>query len=268
VIDIHSHVLPDIPGDDGVETYEEAVDLIRQGYEQGLSGIVATPHVRGEMGADYEAELLLKQSQLQAKLAEIGIDVTVYLGAEIFCDPEALEAVKHQTFTLNGTGKYALVEFPMTSIPSGADELLFQIQLQGVTPIIAHPERNGSIQENPNVLYHFVRRGILSQLTAASLLGFGGPLVQRLSKKLLRHNLVHVIASDAHHPQKRPLILADAKGIAADVLEDEQDADDLFVRNPKLIIEGKFVPTYEPEPIRNSLKEVVKDTFDLIFSRK
>lgn len=266
MIDIHTHVLPGVTNDDGVSSYEEALELIQQGYANGLTAIVATPHVQGYIPDGYEEELKTKQGILQQLLDDAGINVRVCIGAEILCDPVATSLVKERFLTLNETGKYVLVEFPMMAIPSGADELLFQIQLQGVTPIIAHPERNGTIQQNPNRLYEFVSRGILAQLTAGSLIGYAGTQVKYLSKKLLQHNLIHIIASDAHHPRRRPLILAEAKATVADILG-EEDAQKLFVTHPQAVIDGHSFRANDPERISTSVTAVLKDAVHLIFNR-
>lgn len=261
MIDIHSHVLPMVTNDDGVETYEEAIALVEKGYEEGLTGIIATPHVQSIVPPEYESELKEKQENLQQLLIKKGIAVKVYIGSEIYCDPAAVDVVKKKYLSLNETGKYVLVEFPMNSIPEGSDEVLFQIQLQGLTPIIAHPERNMTIIQKPNRLYELVQRGMYAQLTASSLLGRSGSKVQKLSKQLLIHRLVHFVASDAHHPRSRPLVLAEALPVVEELIG-EHEAHDLFVTNPQHVINGEKIPAEDPEPIKTSFFSRIVELFE------
>ena len=100
-----------------------------------------------------------------------------------------------------------LIEFPSSHLPRYANKLLFDLQVQGIVPIIVHPERNREIMENPDRLYNLVKEGALSQLTGTSVTGKMGKKIQKFSFDLIQTNLTHFIASDAHNTTTRPFDL-------------------------------------------------------------
>ena len=103
-----------------------------------------------------------------------------------------------------------LVEFPHGEVPEYATDLFFRLSLQGITPVIAHPERNAQIQKQPELLYQFIADGALGQLTSTSLIGTFGKKVQRFSEDLIEHGMVHVLSSDAHALPNREFKLREA----------------------------------------------------------
>jgi protein-tyrosine phosphatase len=130
-----------------------------------------------------------------------------------------------------------LIEFPMMSIPLYTDDILYKLQLKGVTPIIAHPERNSEIQYNHGILEDFVRRGILSEVNSGSITGVHGMEVKKTAMKLLEKGLVHFIASDAHSVRYRTPDLSKA----IKIIEKKFGAklrEDLFTNNPMKIIKA------------------------------
>jgi len=116
-------------------------------------------------------------------------------------------------FPLNRT-RYILVELPLQSYPPYADQVFFDLQVRGYRPILAHPERNETIQSNHRLLEQLVQRGCLAQLTASSLLGAWGPGAKKAAEVFLERRLVHVLASDAHHVEgfRAPIL---SRGVAA-----------------------------------------------------
>ncbi|MBC7225179.1 MAG: tyrosine protein phosphatase, partial [Anaerolineae bacterium] len=111
-----------------------------------------------------------------------------------------------------------LVEFPFGSTPTYGDQVLFELQVQGLVPIVAHPERHAGVMEDPNLLCRWVERGILAQVNAGSLLGQFGRRVEEVARILLEHDLVHFIGSDGHGPRHRPPLLKEAAERAADLV--------------------------------------------------
>ncbi len=122
--------------------------------------------------------------------------------------------------SLAGT-KYLLIELPYHHVPRYAEKLLFDLQLNGYIPIIAHPERNLELMENPDLLYRLVKNGACAQLTCSSLTGRFGRSVKRLARRFLEANLVHFIASDAHNLTSRSFFF--------DAVESDYGRDFLYV---------------------------------------
>ncbi|WP_306432329.1 CpsB/CapC family capsule biosynthesis tyrosine phosphatase, partial [Staphylococcus haemolyticus] len=103
--------------------------------------------------------------------------------------------------------RYLLIEFPSRGVPHYANRLFFELQSEGYIPTIAHPERNKEISQNLEVLYNLINQGALAQLTSSSLQGIQGKKIQKISIQMIEYNLVHFIASDAHHESQRPFIM-------------------------------------------------------------
>ncbi len=209
MIDIHSHILPGI--DDGARSWEEAIAMCQIAWNDGIQVIVATPHMFNGVynnTSELISELII---ELQTRLQDEGNPLKAILGAEIYSCPNLSEMLNHQpSLTLNGNGRYFLLEFPHSILPPGSDNYIFQLILNQFIPVIVHPERNLYIQQNPNALKKLVDRGALCQITAMSLTGGFGERASNCAQELLKNDCVHVIASDAHNIKGRPPILSEA----------------------------------------------------------
>lgn len=191
--DMHSHILPDI--DDGAKTEKESQELIRLAAERGSSTIVATPHV-----IEYNKHPSWQQILALTSQAREGFDnITICPGAEVMMNWELLEIYKEApgAFCLNET-RYALVELPMYHVPSYADDFWYQMQMQGLVPVLAHPERYLELWETPDRLLDWVKKGILLQINCGSLIGRFGSREQKNAELLLEKGLVSFAGSDAH----------------------------------------------------------------------
>jgi protein-tyrosine phosphatase len=214
VIDLHSHILPGI--DDGSSTIEEARKAARAAVAEGVTAIAATPHVRHDYPTTPE-RMEAGVAALRADFAEQEIELEVLHGGEV--DLEMLRSLTHDAirrFTLGQTGRYLLLEFPYRGWPLSLEATVFELDLGGVKPVLAHPERNAEVQSDPERLRPLVSAGALVQITAASLEGGLGRGPQRAARALLELGLAHVLASDAHGPSVRRAGLADARGLVGD----------------------------------------------------
>jgi len=243
MIDIHCHILPGL--DDGPRTLEESVEMCRIAAGDGIRTIAATPHFKPGM---FEHPALLVREKIEAladALQAQNIDVRIVPGADICVTPELKQHIGSLDYlTLNKTGKYFLAEFPDV-VPPQWEAFLLSFLDQGIIPIITHPERNRWFQDHRPALYSFVSRGGMLQLTAQSITGKFGPEVRTFSEFLLRHDLVHVLASDAHSLVDRPPILSEAIGIARNIIGSEQ-ADALVTTIPEAILAGRKAPVPQP----------------------
>ena len=233
--DIHCHILPGID-DDGPRELEEALTMARMAASDGTQVIIATPH--GARVDEQGGKEALAQ-QIEAFNKELGahaINLTVVMGAEYLLSMELLEEAQHGApVTLSGS-RYLLVEIDLIQYPPYTEEALFQLQLAGFTPVLAHPERQAVIQERPELLAGLVERGVLSQITGASILGSLGRPPQRSAEQLLKSNLVHLIASDGHSARGNRLpVMAEAVE-AVERLVGEEAAHTLAVTNPTAVL--------------------------------
>jgi protein-tyrosine phosphatase len=232
VIDLHSHVLPGL--DDGAADLDEAVAICRAAAEDGIRVLAATPHVRD----DYPTTPDQMEEALAAVRAAAGDSVRLVSGGEI--DLGRLDRPREELarFALAGNPNYLLVETPYGGWPLDLPEKLFRLLASGITPVLAHPERNAEVQQRPELLESIVAGGTLVQLTAASVDGRMGRRARACAATLLDRNLAHLLASDAHAPSLRAIGMS----AAVEALGDEQLARWLTVEVPGAIVDHESLP--------------------------
>lgn len=247
MIDLHSHILPGV--DDGVRTLDEAVSLARAAAAEGVTTIAATPHVRHDYPTGVE-RMEGGVAEVRAALVAAGVPVEVVPGGELDLEfSGGLSEDELRRFSLGGGGRFVLLEFPDAGWPLSLDERLAALRGLGLTALLAHPERNAEVRARPAVLAAAVERGALVQVTAGSLEGRMGRTAQAAAKRLLELRLVHVLATDAHHPELREFGFAGA--VAA--LRDAGLARHLTEDAPAAILRGDL-PAQVPEPARRGMR--------------
>ena len=236
MIDIHTHILPSL--DDGPKTIEESIELCKIAANDGIKTIVATPHSKD--GA-YEAksdDTLRKVKELNLKLKEIQLDLEILPGAEVHINERLVEYIKNgEVLTINNGRKFLLLELPFFFVPPITDELISNLRSIGIVSIISHAERITKFQKTPKILDQLVKSGTLIQITAQSLTGDFGSRERKCAEWLLKHEMVHFIASDVHSLTGRPPILSKALERAAKIIGEEK-ARALVSHNPEQIING------------------------------
>jgi protein-tyrosine phosphatase len=201
VIDLHCHPLAGI--DDGPETIEGSLALVRAAAAAGTRTIVATPHVN-RFYPNSAAMIAQCVDDLNEHLASAEIAVEIRPGAEIALTRIAeIDGAQLARLGLGG-GPWLLVEPPFTPVASNLDALLLDVQRQGHRVVIAHPERCAALRRHPKMLGSLVRAGMLISVTASSLVGRFGDEARRFALALAREELLHNVASDAHDHSARP----------------------------------------------------------------
>ena len=248
MIDIHHHCLPDV--DDGPREWDEAVALCRMAADEGIETIVATPHVlRGRWRTAPIPELEARIVTLREK---VGDTPRLLLGSEYFFAHDVAEVLRAGNAIVPLAGsRYVLMELASNNVPPMLDQPLYRMQLEGWTPIIAHPERNIVFQKKPELLVTLIEIGARFQVTAGSLTGEFGSAAQRAAETWVNAGLMHFVATDAHNTTKRPPRARPATE-AVTAIAGARVAEALTVRNPAAVIENRALE-YEPEP-RQSLE--------------
>jgi len=218
VIDLHTHILPAL--DDGARTLDESLAMARIALADGITSLAATPHDMGT-APNYPNQVMARMAEVQAAVQEAGIQLHLVLGSELYAVPDLVARLRTGRALTLGSSRYFLLEFPLTDLPVYAAQLIFEAQVAGFTPIVAHPARNAVIQHDPNRLYDLVTRGVLAQITSGSLTGVFGPQIQTTARVLVEHNLVHLIASDAHGTGPRSPRLSEAVRMAERLVGEE-----------------------------------------------
>jgi protein-tyrosine phosphatase len=243
VIDIHHHCLPGV--DDGPRELSESVEMCRLAADEGIDTIVATPHVlRGRWKTFRPQELAVRLERLREA---VGDAPRLLLGSEYFFGHDVADVLRAGDAIIPlAESRYVLVEFPSNNVPPHTAQPFYRMQLEGWTPVIAHPERNIVFQSKPELLASMIEAGARTQITAASLIGEFGPEAQRACEAWLRRGLVHLVATDAHNVGKRPPRVRRAierlRELAGDAV-----AEALTVGNPRAILENRGLE-YEPDP--------------------
>jgi protein-tyrosine phosphatase len=261
MIDLHSHVLHGL--DDGARSLEESLRMCEIAYRDGIRTLVATPHTLNGVHQNNRSTILAKVKELNTALEEsrfpmdrrqneqdprsksetrssnTEIALTILPGADVhLCEEMLSQLDQGKVTTLGDGGKSLLIEFPSQGIPKGAEDVLLQLIERGVIPVITHPERNRDVFQKPQRYHGMIMMGCLGQVTAMSLTGGFGPEARQFAEQLLKHRLLHVIASDAHSTNGRSPVLSSAVEAAGKIVGKEE-AWKMVTEYPQAILEGQ-----------------------------
>lgn len=243
MIDIHCHILPSV--DDGPHMLEESLRMGKLAMEEGVTSIVATPHAFHPQFDSNNEWIKQKYLEVCAGFQEEGILIDLYLGQEIRVSGELTTLLLNAKAMTIANSRYVLIEFQSDSVPAYVNQLLFNLQLEGYVPIIAHPERNKEFAREPGRLFELVNAGALSQITTSSVTGDFGRHVQELALTFLRNGLSQLIASDAHNTDCRSFNWTRTKEQIVDELGESMW--EMYRKNAKAIIQNE--PLQLPKPV-------------------
>lgn len=245
MIDIHTHILPGL--DDGAKTLNESIQMIQQALDVGVSAICATPHILYEVSSSLEEQINRSFKLLQSEIKKRKIMIRLVLGSEIYIRHDIESLRNFSFFSLNQTNKYFLVELSMGGLPSGVAQLIHSLQLNGLTIIIAHPERCLIRKDSLPEINNMVNKGALMQINAGSILGHFGKEAQKMAESLLEYNLVHFMASDAHNPSSASITVLSQALERLCQLVGKIKTEELVTHNPSKVLEGKSLWSNEKE---------------------
>lgn len=202
IIDTHLHILPGV--DDGPATIVESLALARVLVQEGVQVAVATPHYNDEFPRRPAHEIYERVQSLQQELDRNAIPLRLLAGHEALIQPGLVEDVQlGRVATLNGS-RYLLLELWNNTWLPETERVIFELRAFGVIPVLAHPERYRAIQQDTHRLAALLEHGVLTQLTASSLVGMQGNSARKYAEAFLKKGLIHCIASDAHGLSRRP----------------------------------------------------------------
>jgi len=199
VIDLHNHILPGL--DDGAADMEETLAIARQFVSEGVVRVAATPHANPSRPVPGQAARVQSLvAEVQAALGDAGVSLEVLVGNEVMLSPDTPDLLQRGEILALGGSRAVLVECNFDQRPLYLEMTLFQLQVAGYQPVMAHPERYSFVQRHPGSIEDLVRRGIVLQLNAGSLAGGYGPAAERTARTLLMQGRYSTAASDRHHP--------------------------------------------------------------------
>lgn len=245
MIDLHCHILPGL--DDGAQNLEESIAMSLVAFRDGIRTIVATPHTMNGVFVNERETILTEVEKFQNILVKKNIDILIIPGADVHVNYNILALLgQGKAITVNNQGHYLLLEFPHQLVPPKICDQVFELKLNGITPIFTHPERNTAIQEDLNIILALVEQGALTQITSMSLTGEFGQRAYKCAVEMLKHNLAHIIASDAHSARIRSPLLSQGVHKAAEIVGLEY-ATAMVTTIPQAIINGESIHNL-PEP--------------------
>lgn len=236
--DFHSHLLPNIPGDDGASSHDMAYKMARQSLMSGFSHVIATSHfIPGEPFGRKE-ELQAASRAISKFLLKKGLSLDIIPAHEAYLTPELPHHIKNREIILIAN-QYLLLELPMTGWLRETFSIMADLSDMGVKVIIAHPERCTAIQENPDLAVELIDSGAYLQLNLCSL-KYPHTSAGKTAMKLLKYRMYHFIGTDAHSDHKRsPLVLDELEALRR--LTEKSYFNQLTFENAALAVKGLSV---------------------------
>ena len=247
MIDFHNHILPNV--DDGSKSLEMSLNMLGHAAEQGITDVVNTVHFQHpkvEM-EDISYERIQREiTNLQVELDKRNIPVRLHSGSEIFFLPN-LVSLKDNKLATFGKCSYMLVEFQVHQLPETQKQILFDLKMAGVTPIIAHPERYKPVQDDISIITDWLSAGCLIQVDAGSVLGYLGSGAQEASERIVKSGWCQILGSDAHDDQRRNFCLMETMEKVKGWIG--PDANLMVNDNPRMVLDGtSIIIDYEHIP--------------------
>lgn len=242
--DLHAHILPGV--DDGAKTPEETLAMSGAAADTGTKVVLATPHRKDVTENWSVAHLRALIADMSAQNRAHGVELSLVLGMENHLDTDLpTEIQAGRALPMNGA-RYILIEMPFFGRPDFIEDTLSEVQSMGFVPVLAHPERIEAFQDDPDMLRRFIDKGMVSQITSNSLIGFWGEEVRDFTRYLLKNGMAHVMASDTHHAVggRSPRMDVGLETAADIVGYDAALA--MLVDTPRAILEDKPIETEPP----------------------
>ncbi len=195
--DMHSHLLPGI--DDGAGDIENSIQLIRGMKDLGYQKLITTPHIIWDMYRNTPAIINEKLKLVRDAITREGIDIEIHAAAEYFLDEHVEELLKKKEPLLTISGNKVLTEFSMAFPSMNIKDILFEMEMQGYQPIIAHPERYIYLQQNKEFYTELKDIGCMFQLNLLSLAGYYGRSVKDLAEYLVNNDFYDMVGTDLHN---------------------------------------------------------------------
>jgi protein-tyrosine phosphatase len=178
MIDLHSHILPGV--DDGPADMDGSIALLRAAAASGTETIVATPHLREDYVEDPD-RIAPAVARLREAARSAEVPVEIVAGAEVAGTklPDLDQAALRQLCL--GDGPYILVESPYVHLPRHFADSVVDLEISGLRPVLAHPERCSAFLQDRSLLLDLDERGVLCSVTAGSMAGRFGSRVRDMA---------------------------------------------------------------------------------------
>jgi len=195
--DMHSHLLPGL--DDGLQEIEQTLQFVKELQQLGYKKLVCSPHILSGVYDNSPETILPKLELVRAALAENNIDMPVEAAAEYMVDADFENYVNEGKQLLTFGKNLILIEMSYAAASNNIEQVIFQLRIKGLQPVLAHPERYNYYLSNPKQYERFVDLGCMLQINLLSLLGYYGEPAINIAQDLLKKNLISFVGTDMHH---------------------------------------------------------------------
>lgn len=263
MVDLHHHLIFGV--DDGAPDLPASVAMVQMAADDGVTHLVATPHANEQYPFNRAAHNVRLEAIREALPASTAARIQLGLGSDFHLDYDNVADINNisKQYSINN-GPYLLIELSDTGIPGRIDEVLYNMRVVGLIPILTHPERNSTLQRSRSRLREWMKADMLVQVTANSLTGHFGKLAERVAWELMDNRWVHFVSSDAHDLTRRTPRLSAAYEVVRKRMG-EETAERLFLTNPLAVFEGRALAG-QPEPL-NIFEEEKRSWLSSIFDR-
>lgn len=250
MFDVHCHILPMV--DDGSSSIEESLDMIKLAYEDGIRGIIATPHQNHPI--DFKPKYTVEKSYkiIKDKINSIYPDFELVLGHELYVTNDFINMLKNEAknFVINNTN-YILVEFDRDVTLEFISETVHELLVAGLKPILAHVEMYEILAKSPKFVYMLRNQGAYIQLTGSSIVGKRGKQLKNFCIELLKKGAVDFIVTDAHGTKRRRPVLSESYSMVVDLIGKEK-TNEIYIQNPQMLILGEDIVLENINHINNT----------------
>lgn len=234
--DLHCHLLPSI--DDGPTDLETALEMARIAVADGITTVACTPHIYPGVYENTAAGIRKAIDEFRRELADRDIGLTLVEGADVHLAPHLHDGIRVGHIPTIAGSRYLLLEPPHHVAPPRFEEVVFELMANGIVPVITHPERLSWVDTHFDMFSRLSQRGAWLQVTAGALTGRFGSRVRNTAERFVGEGLCMILATDAHHPRRRPPYLAEAREAAA-MLVGRAEAEHMVVTRPAGIVEDR-----------------------------
>ena len=236
MIDIHSHILPQI--DDGAKDIDITLEMLKNAVNDGTEKIVATPHYCIGYGTTSITEVKDYVNKLNSLIGEKELKIQIYSGQEVYLNEHTIEDYLEGNIGTINESKYMLTECPINEFSDYIFDIIYELNIRGIIPIIAHPERYVPVIKNPLSINKFIECGCLFQMNSGSMQGIFGKKVKSIAKLFLNNEFYNFIGSDAHNNINRTTGLSKAINISNSI---NIHSEKVFMEGANKLLENKDI---------------------------
>ena len=233
LIDIHCHILPKV--DDGPDSVEESLKILKDMRRQGIKHVIVTPHYRPEMFEPSMKRVIYSYRHLRDIAYDMGVSMS--LGCEYYRNEQIIDHMDNRKRPSMAGSRYVLIEFSMNDLFPTVRNYVYELVTHGYQPIVAHVERYFCCQKMEKI-QELKDMGALIQVNAGSVLGEEGWKLKKFCLELMKKDLIDFIASDTHNTSDRKLNLKKCASYVTKKMG-KQYAERIFFNNPLNILKNR-----------------------------